>query len=197
MKHPTRNIIWLIVISAVVFCGMQYTKSRFSEKGIKFSYFASDEFKNRITYTLDFIKKNYPEEYQLIQSNVRLIKEPNSKAYVSRGPSSSSYAAIGREEENTEYGLISLLPVPGHCPPSLIKDKSQLINCAGVIYHEALHHYHSNNKLYEGNPSLEHYHVYKRQYEFVIKMGANKQNSEFLRQRMNDFYKGSHPASAK
>lgn len=186
MKYTGRNIIWLIVIGAVFFGCMQYLEKRNSQKGIAYSYFASDEFKVRINYTLDFIQKNYPEEYRLIRGNVRLIKEPNKKALHSNGLSGASYAMTDREEDDVDYGLISLLPEPYHCPPSLMQDKYQLIACASVIYHEALHHYHAINKLYQSNSNLEHYHVYKRQYEFVQKMGGDIVLLTFLKQRVND-----------
>ncbi len=186
MKYTGRNIIWFIVISTALFGGVHYAKRVFFSEEIGFSYFASDEFKARITYTLKFIEQNYPEEYKLIKSNVRIIKEPNSRALATNAPGGASYARL-TEEDAVDYGLISLLPNEYHCPPSLMQDKYQLISCAGVIYHEALHHYHKNNNLYQGNPALEHYHVYKRHYEFVRKMGGDKVLTKYLQQSTNDF----------
>lgn len=181
------KIIGFTLMAALIFAGFQFI-GLWSQDNIYYSHGSTTEFQNRINHTLKFVQKNHPPEYKLIANNVLTIKEHlNTPSFNKRAPLGVSYAWLEKGGSGRSRGLIALLPIDAHCPPTLVENKQHMINCASVIYHEALHHYHFNEGMYQTDSSLEHYHVYRRQAEFFEKMGGSKAYLQWMQNQARDF----------
>ncbi len=191
-KHKDRTVngsgkVIPLVFVALFLFGVHFAYSKF-ETRLSYSVKASPAFKKRIDHVLNFIEENYPTRYKLIRKHVHLIGDHTAVGGMSRGHmSGASYASTGREVMDARKGMITLMSHVSHCPPGLEADMYQVKNCAGVIYHEAMHHYHADNGLYQDNRDVEHFHVYKAHYEFLSEMKADQRSLEWVAQNLTDF----------